>query len=150
GSGVVNLRVSGQSVTGGSAALGDWGMLTLGVQSTDRTAPAGSAAYHGTVVELDIRLTADHGGLPASRETRSGPADGRVQTAPLAQRTTPTWPPPTTTPTEAPPVTTVTPGVGDLPSQRPSERGKPGAVPLKVHPQLTAGHYVFPVYGASS
>jgi murein DD-endopeptidase MepM/ murein hydrolase activator NlpD len=147
GSAVTNVKITGQPFTGSSATLGDWGTLTVGSQSTDRNAPAGTEGYHGTVIELDIKLTADHGGLPASSEIQIGTVDVRVQTAPRPQSTTTTT---TTTTTAAPPVTTVTPSVGDLPSERPPETGSPGAVPLKVEPKLTAGHYVFPVYGASS
>lgn len=148
GSVVTNLRVLGQPFTGGTATLGDWGTLTVGGQSVDRSAPAGTRGYHGTVVELDVKLTADHGGLPASSEIQIGTVDVRVETAPPpAQATTTTT---TTTTTETTPLTTVTPSVGDLPSQRPAETGTPGGVPLKIQPKLTAGHYVFPVYGASS
>jgi murein DD-endopeptidase MepM/ murein hydrolase activator NlpD len=147
---VTNLRVLGQPFTSGTAPLGDWGTLTVGGQSLDRTAPAGTRGYHGTVVELDVKLTADHGGLPAASEIQIGTVDVRVQTAPRSSQPTTTTTATTTTTTTTTPVTTVTPSVGDLPSQRPAETGKPGAVPLKVQPKLTAGHYVFPVYGPSS
>jgi murein DD-endopeptidase MepM/ murein hydrolase activator NlpD len=46
-------------------------------------------------------------------------------------------------------VTTTTsnePPVGDRPEPRPLPKRKPGG-PLRVHPKLTAGRYVFPVYG---
>jgi murein DD-endopeptidase MepM/ murein hydrolase activator NlpD len=57
----------------------------------------------------------------------------------------------TTTPaTTTEPVTTDQAPVGDLPSLRP-HRGAPAKTgPLKLQPKLTAGHYVFPVYGPSS
>ena len=145
GSAVTNLRIAGQPFTGGTAPLGDWGTLTVGGQTVDRASPAGTQGYHGTVIELDVRLTADHGGLPASSEIQIATADVRVQTAPPGTETTTT-----TTTTETTPTTTEAPSPGDLPSQRPSQSGKAKPSPLTVHPKLTAAHYVFPVYGPSS
>jgi len=72
GSAVVNLKVTGQPAVGTRIALGDWGQLTVGAQTIDRTAAAGTKAYKSTVVELDIRLTADHGGLPVGSEIQVG------------------------------------------------------------------------------
>ena len=88
GSGVANLKVEGQTIIpdGSKIALGDWGQLTIGTQVTDRTSPAGTRGYRGFITELDVRLTADHGGLPAiergpdrlrrSRRTDRAPRDG--------------------------------------------------------------------------
>src|SRR5207245_8241744 len=121
--------------------LGDWGTLTVAVQTVDRSAPAGTAAYHGTVVELDVKLTADHGGLPASSEIQIAAADVHVQTAPPSTAvTTPT----ATTPAE------IGPRAGDLPSERPAQAGNGKPTALEVQPKLTAGRYVFPAYGPSS
>ncbi len=84
GSGVSNLKVEGQPVVpdGSKIALGDWGQLTIGTQVTDRTSPAGTRGYRGFITELDVRLTADHGGLPASSEIQIGYAEAAAQTAP--------------------------------------------------------------------
>jgi murein DD-endopeptidase MepM/ murein hydrolase activator NlpD len=144
GSGITNLRVAGQPVNASTVPLGDWGTLTVGVQTVDRSAPDGAKGYHGTVVELDVELTADHGGLPASSEIQIASADVRVETATQAGETT------TTNATETTPSTTVEPSAGDLPSQRPKQSGKHKPTPLKIQPKLTAGHYVFPVYGGTS
>jgi murein DD-endopeptidase MepM/ murein hydrolase activator NlpD len=142
GSTVLNLKVGDQTPAGTKVALGDWGQLTVGGQTVDRTAPEGARGYHTSIVQLDIRLTADHGGLPAGSEIQIGFADAAVQTAP----------PPTATTTTTPTATTETgPGgdasSGDSPSLRPKNGGKTKPTPLKVHPKLTAGRYVFPVYG---
>jgi murein DD-endopeptidase MepM/ murein hydrolase activator NlpD len=148
GSGVVGLQVSGQPVAGGRVALGDWGQLTVGSQGVDRSAPEGARGYRGFVTEVDIHLAADHGGLPANSEIQIGYADAAAQTAPPAAPavTTKTGTSPTT-----PPVTTDEPSAGDAPRDRKSAaKGKTGPAPLTVHPKLTAGHYVFPVYGPSS
>jgi murein DD-endopeptidase MepM/ murein hydrolase activator NlpD len=147
GSGVTNLVVNGQAVSSGRVALGDWGQLSIGSEAIDRSAPAGAKGYRTFVTEVDIHLTADHGGLPANSEIQIGYADAAAQTAPPA-------PPAEQPPTETAPTTTPSaPDVqsGDAPRDRARQGGKAvKAEPLRVHPQLTAGHYVFPVYGPSS
>jgi murein DD-endopeptidase MepM/ murein hydrolase activator NlpD len=148
GTTIVNLRVEGQPVTGGKVTVGGWGELSLGASTVDTSAPAGTKGYKTAVTELDLRLTADHGGVPAGTEIQIGTATAAVQTAPPASTTT------TTTPTT--PTTTgetgagEAPSVGDSPSLRPRAGGKTKPQPLKVQPKLTAGRYVFPVYGPTS
>ena len=152
GSGVNNLRFNGEPVALSPGAtkvtLGDWGQLTVGSAAIDTSAPDGAKGYRGFVTEVDVHLTADHGGLPANSEIQIGYADTAAQTAP------PAAPAPTTpTSTHTTPVTTATPDVaaGDAPRDRPRHGSKSGADgPLNVHPKLTAGRYVFPVYGPSS
>ena len=144
GSTVTNLQVSGQGVTANQhVALADWGQLTIGYTAVDRTAAPGARGYDGSVAELDVHLTAAHAGLPAGSEIQVGYADAAVQTAPPPQTTTAA-----TTTVAAP---SSEPSLGDRPQLRPNRRraGRLG-VPLRVHPKLTAGHYVFPVYGPSS
>ena len=149
GSTVANLLVAGQAVSGTKVALGDWGQLTIGAQGVDRSAPDGAHGYRGFVTEIDIHLTADHGGLPANSEIQVGYAEAAAQTAPPAATTE------TTTTTGAPTTTDATtptddPTAGDAPSQRPNHDAKVKAEPLKLQPKLTAGRYVFPVYGPAS
>jgi murein DD-endopeptidase MepM/ murein hydrolase activator NlpD len=147
GSAVTNLQLAGQPVTAPRIALGDWGQLVVGAQGVDRSAPSGGKGYRGFVTELDIHLTADHGGLPSGSEIQVGYAEAAVQTvAPSTTTTTAT----TTTTTDTTPTTTGEPSVGDAPRDRPRQTGKVVGTPLRVHPKLTAGHYVFPVYGPSS
>ena len=143
GSGVTNLKVDGQPATGGRA-LGDWGQLVVGGQSVDRTAPTGTRGYKGAVVELDVKLTAEHGGLPAGSEIQVGVVDVAVQTAPPAAAVT------ATSPTDTTPTIDESPTVGDSPKDRMSKSGQAKPQPLTVQPKLTAGRYVFPVYGPSS
>jgi len=164
GSAVTNLVALGQPVSSGRVALADWGQLTVGSQAVDTSAPDGAKGYRTFVTEVDIHLTADHGGLPANSEIQIGYADTAAQTAPPAPAaTTPEETPTTTAPaTPATPGTRVTPGTrptpatpdirsGDAPRDRPKTSGKTTKVdPLTVHPKLTAGHYVFPVYGPTS
>jgi murein DD-endopeptidase MepM/ murein hydrolase activator NlpD len=153
GSQVANLAVSGQPVgTQQHVQLGNWGTLTVGSQGIDRSAPAGARGYRGDLTELDVHLTADHGGLPAGSEIEIGFVETAVQTAPPA----PTTSAPTTTTapaatTTAPSTTDQEPPLGDRPQLRPKRAAKPTLIgPLKLHPKLTAKHYVFPIYGATS
>jgi len=147
GSVVTNLKVEGQPVAPGvtKVALGDWGRLTLDGEQTDLSAATGTRGFRGAVTELDVRLTADHGGLPASSELQIGHAEAAVQTAPPAAATTST-----ATTTVTAPEPSLNPSAGDAPRLRPKQGSVQTGGPLKLHPKLTAGHYVFPVYGPSS
>jgi murein DD-endopeptidase MepM/ murein hydrolase activator NlpD len=147
GSTVTNLAFGGRPVSGTRIALGDWGLLTIGAQTVDRSAPEGTRGYRGQVTELDVHLTADHGGLPAGSEIQVGYAESVVQTAPPAPATTTAT---TTTETTETSPTIEEPSVGDAPRLRPSQKTKVKPTPLDVHPKLTAGGYVFPVYGPVS
>ncbi len=166
GSGVTNLMIEGQPAPPGTRlTVADWGVLTIGTETVDRTAGEGIRGYRGVVYELVLRLTADHGGLPVGSLIRVGYAASAVQTAPPPPAPVTTTTPSVTTPAAT--TTTVTPSsgesltgpdvapVGDLPSERPKQQkggaASAGPGPLYgIHPKLTAGHYVFPVYGASS
>ena len=133
GTAVTGLVVLGQPVENGSAAtLADWGSLTT-------VAAAGSGSpqtgYHGNVTALEIRLTADHGGLPAGTSILVGYAEVAAQAAPAEP-------------------------LGHRPKPKQAQKPKnapepaPGFPPIRqppdVTPKLTAGGYVFPVYGPSS
>jgi murein DD-endopeptidase MepM/ murein hydrolase activator NlpD len=144
GTTVVNLRVLGQPATSSTPA-GDWGQLTVGAASVDTSAPDGVKGYKTTVTELDLKLTADHGGVPVGTEIQIGFATAAVQTAPPASTTTTT-----ATTTSETGGTDEAPSVGDAPSLRPRGGAKTKPEPLDVQPKLTAGRYVFPVYGSTS
>jgi murein DD-endopeptidase MepM/ murein hydrolase activator NlpD len=151
GSTVTNLQVLGQAVTPTGPAtkvtLGDWGQLTIGSTAVDTSAPDGAKGYRGFVTELDVHLTAEHGGLPANSEIQIGYADAAAQTAPPAATVTTPADTETTTPTTTSPDVTS----GDAPRDRPRKGAKDSSGgPLKVHPKLTAGKYVFPVYGPAA
>ena len=150
GGGVSGLVVGGQPQTAaGRVPLADWGYAQVMVQTG---APAGSPpSFHGFVTGLDIRLTADHGGLPAGTEIQVGYAEATAQ-APAGKPT-------------APPATTPIPKPRKPAPAKPSAQPKakepkttpgvppsllPSGLPPKIAPNLTAGPYVFPVYGPSS
>jgi murein DD-endopeptidase MepM/ murein hydrolase activator NlpD len=142
GSVVKDLTALGQPVaSGATVALADWGSL-----STIGGGASGSAAtgYRGSVTALEIRLTADHGGLPAGTTILVGYAEVAAQAAP---------PPP---PPSRPAVTVPAPPKKTKkgPARAPAPERKPGIPPIVrppvITPKLTAGGYVFPVYGPSS
>src|SRR6266511_2628699 len=93
-------------------------------------------AWQGSVAALDIKLVADHGGLPAGSEIIVGYATARVQARILDQAD----------------------GSDDAgrAGHKQSRASKPKKIPRlpfgkipNVQPKLTAGHYVFPVYGVA-
>jgi murein DD-endopeptidase MepM/ murein hydrolase activator NlpD len=141
GTSVVGLNALGQSAASGRVSLADWGYLTIDNQGVDASAPEGAKGYRGFVTALDIHLNADHGGLPAGSEIQLGYAEAAVQTAPH---------PVSTAKVEPVPSSPAGPAAGDRPQDRPRRNGLPVKSPLRVHPKLTAGHYVYPVYGPSS
>ena len=128
--------------------LADWGYLTTLEEGTDSSSGAGgSEGFHGFVTAIAIHLNAPHGGLPAGSEIRVGYAESTVQSS-----------------TPAPPKPVV-PGPGATQNARPKAKHTPVAPEPKSHkrsipppllqppaglqPKLTAGGYVFPVYGPS-
>jgi murein DD-endopeptidase MepM/ murein hydrolase activator NlpD len=147
GSAVSNLVVLGQPVTPAPNTripLGDWGYLIVLAQGVDESAPNGAKGYRGFVTGLDIHLNADHGGLPANTEILVGYAEAAAMTPPPAPSTS------TTTTTVPEPTVTVPQQVTGGPSPpepKPGTGSPPRKAPPKLTPKLTAGGYVFPVYG---
>ena len=138
GSGVSGLTVLGQAVAATSSArvtLGDWGYASVLEQASTPGSSGGAQTYDGYVTALDIHLTAAHGGLPAGSEIQAGYAKVSVQAGtppkPIAKKRSKRQPKP--------------PEPKGLPGGPPVQRAPPG-----LQPKLTAGGYVFPVYGPSS
>ena len=132
GTGVTQLQALGRSHAFGRATLGDWGYLVIGAHTTGRTTDNGVKHYDGVSVGLDVHLTAAHGGLPAGSEIQVAYAEVNAQTAP--PEVPEAGPQPADPPQLLPPV--------DAPLS--------GGVPQLVRPTVTAGPYVFPVYGPTS
>jgi murein DD-endopeptidase MepM/ murein hydrolase activator NlpD len=147
GSTVTNLVVGGTPVGSDVDKVTlPWGTLRIGTTAVDRAPAAGAAAYQGSIVELDVTLTQDYDGLPAGTELQLGLAQAQVQAVPASAGATST----TTTSTTTTGAPSNEPPVGDRPEARPlPRRGRRGG-PLKLRPKLTAGRYVFPVYGATA
>ena len=144
GAGVAGLTVLGQGVPvgpNGRVSLADWGYLITLEQGTDRSSEAGGAqGFHGFVTALDIHLTAPHGGLPAGSEIQVGYAEASVQ-AGVAAPSKPVVPGKSTKRKAA-----KTPKAPE-PTNRERSRTPLLPIPSGLQPQLTAGGYVFPVYG---
>ncbi len=156
GSALTNLVVLGQPVVAAPnlrVALADWGYALTLAQATDESAPKGAKGHKGSVTGLIVHLNTDHGGLPAGSEIQIGYAEAAAQTAPPAPEPKPTsTPKPTPIPAPAPAAHGVhdeTRGALELSRSANAKEGlfRP---PPAVHPPLTAGRYVFPVYGPSS
>ena len=135
GSAVTGLVALGLPVpSGGSVALADWGSLTTVAGGASGSPGTG---YRGSVTALEIRLTADHGGLPAGTTILVGYAEVAAQAAP-----------------PEPPAQIPQPPTGKLGPRSQAPEPVPGFPPVRqppeVTPKLTAGGYVFPVYGPSS
>jgi murein DD-endopeptidase MepM/ murein hydrolase activator NlpD len=149
GAGVTELTVLGQAAPvapNGRVALADWGYLVTLEQGTETTSGAGRVQrFHGFVTALAIHVTASHGGLPAGSEIQVGYAETTVQ-ASLAP------------PKRLAPVTKKTKkrgrNGGSPQAPEPSRHGGTQVpllpVPNGLQPTLTAGGYVFPVYGPAS
>src|SRR5262249_1823127 len=159
---VTNMVVLGTPVKAApnaKIALADWGYAIVFGESTKKgTAPA--VSWQGTVTALLVHLNVDHGGLPAGSEIQIGFADAYAR-APGSPTTTST----TTESTTAPIFTAPVPTTSVLPSnilpppplakgvkakknrKRPNKLAPIVPPAPAVTPRLTAGGYVFPVYG---
>ena len=149
-SGLVVLGQAIDAAPGGRVQLGDWGYATLLVQAA---APA-SDGFRGIVTALDVRLTAEHGGLPAGSEILVGYAEAAAQAAPPPPETTATQPrPPPPSPVQTVPAQT--PGAQKAPAAK-RESGRVLVPPIvrkplpSLTPKLTKRGYVFPVHGPVS
>jgi murein DD-endopeptidase MepM/ murein hydrolase activator NlpD len=150
GSGVTGLAIQGQPVAAGVGTqfpIGDWGTVTTlqqGLTPLDTERSAGTRAY---VTGLQVRLTADHYGLPAGTEVMVGYAEAGAKYRPAPVVAPKPKPKLQTKPRKAKKTQPKkTPGVGPGP-EKPNLTIRP---PPDVTPRLTAGGYVFPVYGPSS
>jgi murein DD-endopeptidase MepM/ murein hydrolase activator NlpD len=139
--GLTTLVVLGQPITptvNQQIPLADWG-YAIALEQKSQRADTPTPGYHDFVTALDVFLTADHGGLPAGSELQIGYAESNAQASEPAPLPV------------APSTPTVTlGGVGHTPE--PKQNGLPPVLskPPNLTPKLTAGGYVFPVYGNSS
>ena len=146
GSAVSGLTVNGAAQGAGSngrVALGDWGYAITLEQAEVRSQAGQAQSYRGYVTGLDIHLTADHGGLPAGSEILVGYAESWAQ-AGTPQPVVPKAPGKATTKKKT---KAKTPAATTGQSQN---LGPAFHIPFGLQPQLTAGGYVFPVYGPHS
>ena len=146
-SSVSGLTVLGQPAAAGPngrVTLADWGYLITLEQGTDTSSgPGGAQTYHGFVTAIDVHLSAAHGGLPAGSEIQIGYAEVTVQ-APAPPKQKP-----------VPPRSSGHKRGKNPRAPEPSRKHPGGPAPLRpvppnLQPKLTAGGYVFPVYGPVS
>ena len=146
-SAVNGLQALGQAIPtspGASATLDTWGSLSVLSQDTGSRA-AGPPGAQASVVALTVRLSADHSGLPAGSEIVVGSAQS-VAVAKL---------PPTPRPRSErpPPPEPSRPSLPRAPEPETAGETVPGGpvlVPPEVSARLSAGGYVFPVFGPAS
>jgi murein DD-endopeptidase MepM/ murein hydrolase activator NlpD len=160
GTAVENLVILGQAV--GAAPnlrvpLGDWGQAVLLESSATPGTTLGVDSFTQSTTAIDIRLSKDHGGLPAGTHILVGQVRSFARVSLANRRSGVPGPSPTGT-TSRPSVPAERPSSG---GQSPEESYVPrqpdrldGALPLvpaftipDINPHLTAGRYVFPVYG---
>ena len=141
GSSVQGLVVLGQAVSGGTVPYGSWGTVTVLQQSGSTFVSGTGRGFQTRVTGLYIRLTAEHGGAPAGTVIVVGSADLTAET-PFAVKATPK---------KTLPRKQVEPKNDANKDAAPRSSVPPvRQVPFNVFPKLTAGGYVFPVYGAAS
>ena len=148
GSTVTGLVIQGQPISPGSGTtfpIGDWGSVTTfqqGLTSLDTKRSAGTRAF---VTGVQVRLSADHYGLPAGTEVMIGYAEAGAKYTPA----------PAVAPKPKPHRQTRSkhqkkPKKAPRPGVSPEKPGLTIGTPPQVTPRLTPGGYVFPVYGPSS
>jgi murein DD-endopeptidase MepM/ murein hydrolase activator NlpD len=148
-SAVQGLRVLGQDVpsTPGTVPLADWGTLQVLAQDTGSRRGASSAAQ-GTVTVLQVRLLAPRAGLPEGTEVVVGTAAATA----VAEPSAPAQEPPRGV--VGAPATGDPAGVLSAPEPDTGDASIPGgpvrAAPADVAAKLTAGGYVFPIFGSAS
>ena len=153
GTKVLGLKVLGAEVAaapGTQVPLADWGTLTVLDETASPTETKGMPGFYIAATALQVHLLLDHGGLSAGTDLLLGSAKATVQagtpaTAAPAVPATPETTPSTTTTATTTTTPDMTPGRGPGLSLSPPRR-----TPSTVHPALTAGGYVFPIYGPSS
>ncbi len=148
GTRVVGLVVHGQPVAatpGTVVPLADWGRLSVLEQTGSPFATEGPPSYRLSATGLHVELLAEHAGLPVGAEIFVGFAEASVQGGTPPQ------------PEVAPPAAEsfseeAAPGARKAkPKRAPGlSLAPPRRTPPDLQPPLTAGGYVFPVYGETS
>jgi murein DD-endopeptidase MepM/ murein hydrolase activator NlpD len=148
-SAVSGLVVLGQAVSGtpgSSAAYGSWGSVSVLQASSSSFGGRGTDGVQARVTGLVVHLNADHLGVPAGTDIVVGYTDVSAEAlvaaaAPAPKRST----------TEDDQVKPHREGPKSQKGAKPAPGLPPvRRIPFNVFPKLTAGGYVFPVYGPAS
>jgi murein DD-endopeptidase MepM/ murein hydrolase activator NlpD len=153
-SSISNLQVLGQPITASPhlrVQLGDWGhAYTLEEEQVDLGKTTG---YHAWLTGLDVRLDADHAGLPVGTRILVGYADALASapTAAAPKKPPPVAPPPAASPASPQPPAAPVTGKPKTPSNTLNDLGlfPTFVLPPPIQKTITSGGYVFPVYGPS-
>jgi murein DD-endopeptidase MepM/ murein hydrolase activator NlpD len=145
GSAVTNLVVLGQGVSatpGASVAYGTWGTVSVLQEDASSFGSGGLRGFRSSMTALVVHLTADHGGAPAGTDIVVGSINVSASLRTVAKAK------------PSRPVIRKAAKPKVKPKKKPPEK-KAGPLPLRqipfnVFPKLTAGGYVFPVYGQAS
>jgi murein DD-endopeptidase MepM/ murein hydrolase activator NlpD len=150
GSTVNGLVIQGQAVSPGSGTqfpVGDWGSVTTLQQGSTSLDTKRSAGTRSFVTGIQVRLIADHYGLPAGTEVMIGYAEAGAKHTPAPTVAPKPKPQPQTGSTKRKKKQPKQPQRTGVGPEKPNLTIRP---PPDVTPRLTAGGYVFPVYGPSS
>jgi murein DD-endopeptidase MepM/ murein hydrolase activator NlpD len=144
GSAVTNLVVLGQAVSatpGASVPYGTWGTVSVLQEDANSFGSGGLRGFRSSMTALLVQLTAEHNGAPAGTEIVVGSINVSASLRTIAEAK-PSRP---TIRKAAKPKA--------KPTKKPEKKAAPlplRQVPFNVFPKLTAGGYVFPVYGQAS
>jgi murein DD-endopeptidase MepM/ murein hydrolase activator NlpD len=144
-SSVQGLRALEEDVStspGATKALSDWGILSV-LSQDGGGAPTGPPRAQAGVVALRVQLLTEHGGLPAGSEIVVGTA----QTIAVAA---PGRPPRPGTRPETPPDEPSLPSAPEPDTTDEPVPGGPVLVAPEIAARLSAGGYVFPIFGTVS
>jgi murein DD-endopeptidase MepM/ murein hydrolase activator NlpD len=149
GSTVSGVTVLGQPVgPGATVSYGSWGTVSVLQQSGSPFTGSSGRGFTARVTGLSVNLTAEHGGASAGTQILVGYVEVSAEAgaAPKPKKTIPRLPP-------KPKSDQTTKDAEDA-KNKIGGRGSSGppvhAIPFNVFPKLTAGGYVFPVYGPAS
>lgn len=141
---LVVLGTAASAPPGASIPLGDWGYAVTLAQSASPSADG----YAGSVTGVDVRLTTEHGGLPAGTSIQIGYAEVSAEAprAPLPPIPRPSRP--RVSKPSAPAQPAAPPGSEPSGNTRGFPRTEP--VPPGLALKMTGRGYVFPLYGPAS
>jgi murein DD-endopeptidase MepM/ murein hydrolase activator NlpD len=145
GSGVSGLTVLGQPVSG-STSYGSWGSVSVLQQSAAPFGGRGMKGFQAGVTAIVVHLNAEHNGVPAGTDIVIGYIDV------AAEMERETEPAPSTPAEEVKPKPKLPKEPKEKADRADERRGPPPIreIPYGVKPKLTAGRYVFPIYGPAS
>jgi murein DD-endopeptidase MepM/ murein hydrolase activator NlpD len=146
-SAVSNLVVLGQAVSGApgsSASYGSWGTVSVLQASSSSFGGKGTDGVQAKVTGLVVHLNADHLGAPAGTDIVVGYTDVSAEALVAA-------PAPKPSRTDDDHVKPHREAMKEQKQAKPAPGLPPvRRIPFNVFPKLTAGGYVFPVYGQAS